>query len=249
MFKLWLLSSSIVLLNLCNVAVVTESFVAPKHTTRRRYYNGVSTKIITRPSSTTITTNSSSSCSSSSSSRSSCSHLNASKNKNDDKRPTNLVVGRKKALEQIIISLSLVAQATTAPQAAQAKTSIKPDSAFQSLLAAREELSTAQRKFLPNRDYDGMRDYFADNSLNINLYEENANALLASKALDAESKKEIGTIRRYGVGADVMIMYGSLRAEIDEENESPDYSTVSKSLQRTADSLDEVIAICRSNGL
>ena len=54
----------------------------------------------------------------------------------------------------------------------------------------------------------------------MNNYESNAQALLESKRLDAESKKDIGTIRRYGVGADVIIMYGGLKNEIDEENES-----------------------------
>jgi len=94
-----------------------------------------------------------------------------------------------------------------------------------------------------------MREYLADTALNINRYEENANAILTSKALDAESKKEIGTIRRYGVGADVIIMYGGLKAEIDEENEAPDFNTVRSAIKRTMDSLDEIILICRSNGL
>ena len=93
-----------------------------------------------------------------------------------------------------------------------------------------------------------MREYFADESLNMNKYEENASALLASKQLDSESKVAIGTIRRYGVGADVVIMYGGLKGEIDEENESLNFSTVSKMMKQTMDSLDEVIAICRSNG-
>jgi len=55
-------------------------------------------------------------------------------------------------------------------------------------------------------------------------------------------------IGRYGSGADVLIMYGGLLAEIDEENEQPDYATVQKYLTRTMDSLDEVITICRNGG-
>ena len=82
----------------------------------------------------------------------------------------------------------------------------------------------------------------------MNNYESNAQALLESKRLDAESKKDIGTIRRYGVGADVIIMYGGLKNEIDEGNESTSASEVVKYLRRTSDSLDEVLAICRSNG-
>jgi hypothetical protein len=73
-------------------------------------------------------------------------------------------------------------------------------------------------------------------------------ALLTSKRLDNESKKEIGTIRRYGVGADVIIMYGGLRSELDD-NEYPNGSEVQKYLTRTLDSLQEVIVICQNNGL
>ena len=76
-----------------------------------------------------------------------------------------------------------------------------------------------------------------------------AQTLLESKRLDAESKRDIGTIRRYGVGADVIIMYGGLRAELDEDNEStPREEKVASYLLRTKQSLDEVLAICRSNG-
>jgi galactitol-specific phosphotransferase system IIB component len=130
---------------------------------------------------------------------------------------------------------------------ASAKVAIKPDAAFHSLVKSREELEYVYKTFLVNKDYDGMRDYLLGSSLNMNNYEENATALLTSKQLDAESKMAIGTIRRYGVGADVIISYGGLRSELDT-NESPDYVTVSKALQRTMDSLDEVIAICKSNG-
>jgi hypothetical protein len=72
-------------------------------------------------------------------------------------------------------------------------------------------------------------------------------ALLASKRLDTESKKEIGTIRRYGVGADVMIMYGGLRSELDD-NEYPNGGEVQKYLTRSLDSLQEIIVICQNNG-
>ena len=43
-------------------------------------------------------------------------------------------------------------------------------------------------------------------------------------------------------------MYGGLKNEIDEENESTSASEVVKYLRRSSDSLDEVPAICRSNG-
>ena len=84
----------------------------------------------------------------------------------------------------------------------------------------------------------------------MNNYEANAQALLESKRLDAESKKDIGTIRRYGVGADVIIMYGGLKNEINnKENDMPTSAgEVGTFIRRTSDSLDEVIAICKSNG-
>ena len=125
---------------------------------------------------------------------------------------------------------------------------IKPDEAFASLVKARKELQTAGETYLPKRDWEGLRSYLEQDAVNLNAYEANAGALLESKRLDAESKKDIGTIRRYGVGADVIIMYGGLKNEIDEENENPNGSEIAKYLRRTADSLDEVIAICRSNG-
>ena len=127
-------------------------------------------------------------------------------------------------------------------------TKIKPDDAFASLVKARKELQTAGENYLPKRDWEGLRTFLEQDAINLNAYKANAGALLESKRLDAESKKDIGTIRRYGVGADVIIMYGGLKNEIDEENENPNGSEIAKYLRRTADSLDEVIAICRSNG-
>lgn len=118
--------------------------------------------------------------------------------------------------------------------------------AFDNLLKARIELVTAAKNYLVKGDYTGMREYL-ETANNMNSYEENAQALLESKRLDVESKKEIGTIRRYGVGADVIIMYGGLRTELSEE--PPDSGQVKLYWTRALDSLDEVITICRNNGL
>lgn len=124
---------------------------------------------------------------------------------------------------------------------------IKPDSAYAGLVKGREELITAAKTYFPKGDSEGLREFLnSDGAANINNYEANAQALLESKRLDNESKKEIGTIRRYGVGADVIIMYGGLKAEAEEER--PNFGEMNKFLKRTLDSLDEVIAICRSNG-
>ena len=43
-------------------------------------------------------------------------------------------------------------------------------------------------------------------------------------------------------------MYGGVKNELGEENESPNYSEIAKYLRRTGDALDEVIAICKANG-
>lgn len=133
---------------------------------------------------------------------------------------------------------------------AHAKSSIKPDQAFSNLVKAREELSVAYNTYILKKDYEGLRKYVNEDAINMNNYEENANVLLASKQLDAESKIAIGTVRRYGAGADVIIMYGGLKGEISEDVEEEDinYGAVSKAIRRTMDSLDEVISICRSNG-
>ena len=134
---------------------------------------------------------------------------------------------------------------------AYSKSNIKPEIAFKNLQKAQEELLYAQKTYLPKKDYEGLRDYLSNDAINMNEYDLNAASLLESKALDIESKKAIGTIRRYGVGADVIIMYGSLKGEIDEENQENDsvnFNNVDKYLKRTLDSLAEVILICRSNG-
>lgn len=124
---------------------------------------------------------------------------------------------------------------------------LRPDDAYASLVKAQKELQQAGT-YLPKRDWDGLRTYLAEDAVNMNLYEANAQSLLESKRLDAESKKDIGTIRRYGIGADVIIMYGGLKNEVDEENENPSGAEVGKYLRNTENALDEIIAICKSNG-
>jgi hypothetical protein len=151
------------------------------------------------------------------------------------------------------------------PGIARAAPKLRPDEAFTSLVGAREELRYAADTFLPERDWDGMREYFDTRAANMNNYENSAGTLLESKRLDAESKRDIGTIRRYGVGADVIIMYGGLKNELSVRDDAAigDYddgggsgeggdgtseAEVRKYLRRTAESLDEVLAICRGNG-
>mmetsp|Transcript_24505 Transcript_24505/g.40173 ORF Transcript_24505/g.40173 Transcript_24505/m.40173 type:complete len:210 (-) Transcript_24505:99-728(-) len=125
---------------------------------------------------------------------------------------------------------------------------LRPDDAYASLVKARQELQVASDRYLPKKDWEGLRTYLTDEAVNMNNYDVSAQALLESKRLDAESKKDIGTIRRYGVGADVIIMYGGLKNEVDEGNESVSYAEVGKFLRGASQSLEEVLAICRSNG-
>jgi hypothetical protein len=158
---------------------------------------------------------------------------------NDDEGKTRRTVLKTMAC----VPLAWIFQASTTNQPALAK-GIKPEAAFQSLKDAQQELITAAKAYLPTRDFEGMRSYLNEKAVNMNAFEANASALLESKRLDVESKKEIGTIRRYGVGADVIIMYGGLKAAVEEE----DSGETQKYLKRTLDSLSEVILICRSNG-
>ena len=152
---------------------------------------------------------------------------------------------RRRAALTTLTSLLVVIGTSKSPVQARG---VSPDTAFANLLKAKQELITAAKAYIPTRDYAGMREFFEEEATNMNNFEANSRVLLESKRLDAESKKEIGTIRRYGVGADVMIMYGGLRAEIDEGNEFPNFNEVQKYFTRTLDSLEEVIAICRNNG-
>ena len=95
---------------------------------------------------------------------------------------------------------------------------------------------------------DQLKVYLEGEAINMNNFEGNALALLQSKVLSEDTRKEIGTIRRYGVGADVQIMYGGLISELDA-SEYPDMKEAEKYLKRTIDSLSEVIVLCESDGL
>ena len=159
--------------------------------------------------------------------------------------PTTDNISRRRALLLTTIALpSFWASHASASFAAK----LRPDDAYASLVKARQELQIASDTYLPKKDWEGLRTYLTEDAVNMNNYDVSAQALLESKRLDAESKKDIGTIRRYGVGADVIIMYGGLKNEVDEENESTSYAAVGKYLRGASQSLDEVLAICRSNG-
>lgn len=162
------------------------------------------------------------------------------------------LVSRRSMLVQTVAAASGAAAMVLSSEACHAaagppKSNIDPETAYLNLRKAREELVFAGKTYFPKQDWDGLREYLNNDDAFINNYDENANALLTSKRLDTESKQAIGTIRRYGVGADVIIMYGGLKAELSEDNDRPNGAEISKYYVKTLDSLEEVISIVRSN--
>ena len=75
--------------------------------------------------------------------------------------------------------------------------------------------------------------------------EENLLVLVQSPLLGADEKKQIGTIKRYGVGADVLIMVGGLNAAV----KGGDKGGALDKLQKASDSIDEVLLVCKGSGL
>ncbi|KAL3816850.1 hypothetical protein ACHAXA_005128 [Cyclostephanos tholiformis] len=127
--------------------------------------------------------------------------------------PAAAVVGPRRRRDFLLGSVVVVA-AIVPPATADAAPKLRPDDAYSSLVGERNELRYAADTYLSGGDWDDMRVYLETKAVNMNNYETIAGALLESKRLDAESKRDIGTIRRYGVGADVIIMYGGLRKEL-----------------------------------
>ena len=155
---------------------------------------------------------------------------------------------RRQLVPHVTMTAAALLLVALTPSPAAAET-ITPDQAFDNLIAGRDELIEAAQKYLAKADWDGLTEYLQDEDRQINKYEANAQVLLTSKRLDVESKKAIGTIRRYGVGADVLIMYGGLRSELESPmGATPNMSAVQSYMVKTLDSLEEVIVICRSNG-
>ena len=79
----------------------------------------------------------------------------------------------------------------------------------------------------------------------ISTFEAAATAIVSAPVLPAEEKRAIGTIRRYGCAADVIIMTGGLR----EALENADRRGAASYLAKAKGSLDEVIATARDGGL
>ena len=63
------------------------------------------------------------------------------------------------------------------------KRKLNPQTAFNSLLKAQDELRIAAREYLVKGDYGGLRTYLLEEATNMNQFEMNAQALLASNLL------------------------------------------------------------------
>ena len=91
----------------------------------------------------------------------------------------------------------------------------------------------------------------------ISKFEPDILIILGSDAISAQDKKDIGTIRRYGVGADVLIMLGGLKEELgggkeegvedDSEAATVNGSQVKFFISRSKASMDEVLLILKAN--
>ena len=75
--------------------------------------------------------------------------------------------------------------------------------------------------------------------------EDSLLTLVQSPLLGADEKKQIGTIKRYGVGADVLIMMGGLNAAVRDG----DGGGAKSFLTKASNALDEVLLVCKSCGL
>jgi len=66
-------------------------------------------------------------------------------------------------------------------------------------------------------------------------------ALVQGPGIGPEGKKSIGTEKRYGLGADVLIMVGGLSGA----TEAGDASKAREFVTKAKNALDEIIAVCR----
>lgn len=114
--------------------------------------------------------------------------------------------------------------------------------AFADLIAARQELNTITR-FVVASDFGSVAPLLGKPPFS--SVERNLLALVQGPGLTPDAKKQIGTIKRYGVGADVLIMLGGLSEAITGADVPKSKSFVEKS----KDALDEVIAIGNEGGL
>ena len=110
------------------------------------------------------------------------------------------------------------------------------------ILAARQALDSAD-ELVSASDFAALRNLLS--AAPVSAFEDNALVLVQSKALGLDDVKQIGTIKRFGAGADVIIMLGGLEKAVSDKN-----AVNAKSyLGKTKGSLDEILSICKANKL
>ena len=110
------------------------------------------------------------------------------------------------------------------------------------ILEARRALDSAD-KLVSAGDFAALQGLLA--AAPVSTFEDNALVLVQSKALGLDDIKQIGTIKRYGVGADVIIMLGGLSAAAG----NADAGNAKSCLAKAKASLDEILVICKGNRL
>tara|TARA_B110001452_G_scaffold252939_1_gene243179 strand:- start:508 stop:1146 length:639 start_codon:yes stop_codon:yes gene_type:complete len=115
--------------------------------------------------------------------------------------------------------------------------------AFKDIVASRKVLDKADA-LLASKDYASISALL--DAAPVSSFGDNALILLNSKAIkDPDAIKQIGTIKRYGVGADVSIMLGGL----SEAARGSDAAGAKSYLDKAKSSLDELIIIGKGAGL
>ena len=110
------------------------------------------------------------------------------------------------------------------------------------ILAARQALDSAD-ELVSAGDFVALRSLLS--AAPVSAFEDNALVLVQSKALGLDDIKQIGTIKRYGAGADVIIMLGGLEKAVGDKNAANTKSFLDKAKA----SLDEIVTICKANKL
>ena len=110
------------------------------------------------------------------------------------------------------------------------------------ILAARRALDSAD-KLVSAGDFAALQGLLS--AAPVSSFEDNALVLVQSKALGLDDVKQIGTIKRYGVGADVIIMLGGLEKAVGDKNAA----NAKSFLDKAKASLDEIVTICKANKL
>jgi len=114
--------------------------------------------------------------------------------------------------------------------------------AYADLVAARQGLSTIDR-LLGAQDFAAVAPLLGKPPFS--SAENNLLTLVQGPTLGPNEKKQIGTIKRYGVGADVLIMLGGLADAVD----SLDGAKAKGFSEKAKNALDEVLVLCKESGL